>query len=286
MPRAHSCMRAVCIVLAIALIVPGIATAQSFVYVNNQDTINTVSGYSVSTTGTLTAVPGSPFATGGIGSTTTCYGLDRMVISTSDKLLFVSNSGDQTIGVFQIDSTSGALTPAPGSPFASGLTLDSCGGISLAATPDGKFLMASSNGQIQSFNVAANGALTPAALTTNCCSPTVGMKISADGSNCSRSPMKPPFPFTPSMRMARLPRSLARPLPQQGTGLVSGLEFSCAADHLYASEASFSSSAITDAWSVSAAGALSSAYQQPVSNHRQRYQRGRALTGQHPTFHR
>ena len=66
MSRAHSCVSALCIVLAVTLMVPAIATAQGFVYVNNQDTINTVSGFSVSTTGALTAITGSPFVTGGI----------------------------------------------------------------------------------------------------------------------------------------------------------------------------------------------------------------------------
>ena len=66
--------------------------------------------------------------------------------------------------MFQINTTTGALTIAPGSPVASGLAADGCGGMSLAATPDGHFLMASSNGSIQSFNIAASGALTPAVL--------------------------------------------------------------------------------------------------------------------------
>ena len=153
------------LLLIMALALPAGLAAQSFVYVNNQDTTNTVSGFVVSNTGTLNPIPGSPFATGGAGSTTTCYGLDRMVVSTVDKLLFVSNPGDQTISVFQIDPTSGALTIAPGSPVNSGggLTPDGCGGISLAVTPDGTLLMASSGGSIQSFNVASTGALTPAA---------------------------------------------------------------------------------------------------------------------------
>src|SRR6266852_2487626 len=254
MLRPHSCVRYACLVLSIALILPAITTAQSFVYVNNQDTINTISGFSVSPTGALSPVPGSPFNTGGVGSTTTCYGLDRMTISTPDKLLFVSNSGDQSISVFQIDAA-GALTAAPGSPFAGGLALDACGGSSLAATPDGKFLMASSNGQIQSFNIAVNGSLTPAVLTSNCCAPTVGMKISPDGKLLALSNETSVSVYTINAD-GSLTAVLGLPFTQQGTGLVSGLEFSCAADRLYASEASFTSSSITDAWSVSAAGVL------------------------------
>jgi len=264
MPRAHSCMRAVCIVLAIALIVPAVATAQSFVYVNNQDTINTISGFAVSPTGALSPLPGSPFATGGIGSTTTCYGLDRMTINTADKLLFVSNSGDQSISAFQMDAA-GVLTAAPGSPFPSNLTLDGCGGISLATTPDGKLLMASSNGQIQSFNIAAIGALTPAVLTANCCSPTVGMKISPDGKLLALSNETSVSVYTVNAD-GSLTVVSGSPFAQQGTGQISGLEFSCAADRLYASEASFAASTITDAWSVSAAGALTGVAGSPFLN--------------------
>jgi 6-phosphogluconolactonase (cycloisomerase 2 family) len=265
MPRAHSCIRVVCIVLAIAILAPAIATAQSFVYVNNQDTINSVSAFAVSTTGALTPVLGSPYLTGGVGSTTTCYGLDRMTISTADKLLFVSNSSDQSVSVFQIDASSGTLTATPGSPFASGLALDACGGISLAVTPDGKFLMASSNGQIQSFNIAVNGSLTPAVLTANCCSPTVGMKISADGNLLALSNESSISVYTVNAD-GSLTVVSGSPFAKQGTGLISGLEFSCAADRLYASEASFSTSSITDAWSVSGTGVLTPIAGSPFLN--------------------
>jgi len=55
--------------------------------------------------------------------------------------LFVTNTLDLTISAMQINPASGGLTAVAGSPFASSLTLDACQGISLAATPDGKFLM-------------------------------------------------------------------------------------------------------------------------------------------------
>jgi 6-phosphogluconolactonase (cycloisomerase 2 family) len=102
-------------------------------------------------------------------------------VNGTSNLLFVSNSGDQSISVFRITPATGALTAAVGSPFASGLTLDSCAGISLASTPDGKFLMASSNGVIKTFSVGVNGALSPSATVSLLPSPMVGMKISGDG---------------------------------------------------------------------------------------------------------
>jgi 6-phosphogluconolactonase (cycloisomerase 2 family) len=244
------------LLLIVALMLPASLAAQSFVYVNNQDTINTVSGFSVAPTGALTPIAGSPFATAGASSTVTCYGLDRMTINMADNLLFVSNSADQTISVFQIDPVAGGLTLAPGSPVNTGLALDGCGGISLASTPDGKFLMASSGGLIQSFHIAANGALTQGILTTPLTPvTTVGMKISANGKFLALSGERSVFMYTinPDSSLTAVANS---PFLRQGTGLVSGLEFSCAADRLYGSEASTSANTITDGWSVSAAGVL------------------------------
>ncbi|HEY3771306.1 MAG TPA: MBG domain-containing protein [Candidatus Angelobacter sp.] len=244
------------LLLIMALMLPANLAAQSFVYVNNQDTVNTVSGFSVAPTGALTPIAGSPFATGGAGSTVTCYGLDRMTVNMADNLLFVSNSADQTISVFQIDPVAGGLTLAPGSPVNSGLALDGCGGISLASTPDGKFLMASSGGLIQSFNIAANGALTQGILTTPLTPvTTVGMKISSNGKLLALSGERSVFMYTVNAD-GSLTAVASSPFLRQSTGLISGLEFSCAADRLYGSEASTGANAIIDGWSVSAAGVL------------------------------
>src|ERR1043166_1273822 len=97
--------------LLMLLLLSPMAHAQgNYVYVNNQDVANSISGFAVSSTGALSPVPGSPYLTGGVGSTTTCIGLDRITVSAPQNLLFVSNSGDQTISVFQINPATGALT--------------------------------------------------------------------------------------------------------------------------------------------------------------------------------
>jgi DNA-binding beta-propeller fold protein YncE len=138
------------LLLALAVLSPLAAQAQgNYVYVNNQSAANSVSGYSVSATGALTQLSGSPFSTGGVGANVVCYGLNRIVLSPVNNLLFVANTGDRTITSFQINPATGVLTLVAGSPFPTLLTLDSCQGISLAATPDGNFLFASSNGQIR-----------------------------------------------------------------------------------------------------------------------------------------
>jgi 6-phosphogluconolactonase (cycloisomerase 2 family) len=244
------------LILMMALVLPAglAAQQQSFVYVNNQDTVNTVSGFSVSNTGALTPIAGSPFLTNGSGSTVTCYGLDRMAANAAKGLLFVSNPGDQTISVFQVSATTGVLTLAPGSPVRSGITPDGCGGMSLAATPDGNFLMVSGNGQIQSFNVAADGSLTPAVLTSNVPSTNVSMKISSNGQFLAVSDEGAVSLFTINAD-GSLTAAANSPLLLNGTRQLAGLEFTCAGDRLYGNETSVSSSAI-DVWSVSATTGL------------------------------
>ncbi|MGH9634697.1 MAG: beta-propeller fold lactonase family protein, partial [Candidatus Angelobacter sp.] len=177
------------LVLVMAVLSPLAAQAQgNYVYVNNQAAANSVSAYSVSATGALTQLSGSPYSTGGVGANVVCYGLNRITLSQINNLVFVANTGDRTITSFSINPASGVLTRIAGSPFPTLLTLDSCQGISLAATPDGNFLFASSNGQIQTFTINAGGTLTPlvnpvtaSSLTPNCCSPNAGMVVSPNG---------------------------------------------------------------------------------------------------------
>src|SRR6185437_3452171 len=120
------------------------------------------------------------------------------------------------------------------------LTLDTCGGISLGSTPDGNFLMASSNGQIKTFAVDASGVLTPGALTANCCSPTVGMKISSNGQILALANEASVSVYSINAD-GSLTAATGSPFARAGTGLLTAVDFSCAADRLYGSEASFAS---------------------------------------------
>ncbi len=229
--------------------------AQNFVYVTNRTaTTNTISAFAVDAGGVLTPVANSPFSTGGVGANVLCAAVDRITISPSRNLLFATNSGDQTISVFQIAPATGILTPVAGSPFATGLTLDSCAGISLAAAPNGNFLMASANGTIKTFNVAANGALSLASTASALPSPMVGMKISGDGKLLAVSHQTSVSVLTIALD-GSLTAVAGSPFPRNGTGLVGGVEFSCDAKLLYAGEGGAASS-ITDAWSVATTGAL------------------------------
>ncbi|MBZ5520983.1 MAG: beta-propeller fold lactonase family protein, partial [Acidobacteriia bacterium] len=242
------------LLLALALALPLGAQAQgNYLYVNNQTAQNSVNAYSVSATGALSELPGSPFSTGGPGANVVCYGLNRITVSGANNLLFVANTGNQSISAFQINPATGTLTLTAGSPFASGLTLDTCQGMSIATTPDGLFLMASSNGQINTFSIAANGALALISATPNCCAPMASMVISPNGKFLAASNETNVSVFT--INAGVLTPVAGSPFPKTGTGLVAGLDFSCAADRLYGGEAT-GSPTITDAWTVDANGVL------------------------------
>jgi uncharacterized repeat protein (TIGR01451 family) len=252
---ANASRRFALLLFFVVILCPIALSAQTnFAYVNNQSGVsNSVVAFSVDTGGVATSI--GTVSTGGTGATVACSGIDRITANLASNLLFVSNGGDQTISVFRITPATGVLAAVAGSPFASGLTLDSCAGISLAATPDGHFLMASSNGQIKTFNVAVNGALSLSSTASLLPTPMVGMKISGDGRFLAVSHQASVSVFTISAVNGSLTPVAGSPFAKTGTGLVSGLDFNCDGTLLYAAEGGATSS-ITDAWSVAASGAL------------------------------
>ncbi|HLY02541.1 MAG TPA: beta-propeller fold lactonase family protein [Candidatus Cybelea sp.] len=84
------------------------------VYVANQGS-NNISAYSVSGSGGLTPVYGSPFAAGS-GPT----GVGCIVVNDGSTYLYATNSGSNNVSGYAIDASSGALTQVTGSPFAAG----------------------------------------------------------------------------------------------------------------------------------------------------------------------
>jgi DNA-binding beta-propeller fold protein YncE len=120
----------------------------------------------VSNQGALTAISGSPFTVGNtperaVGVTTTI----------GNQFLYVSNTNDSAGGIsaFSINVTTGALTPVPGSPFATGAVGSFPGPAAMVFREfGGNFLYvalagtANANNQIEAFVIDANtGALTP-----------------------------------------------------------------------------------------------------------------------------
>ncbi len=117
--------------LAAALVGPAVASADGgqspasfqgpqYVYLDgNPAGANTIAGYVRNADGSLTALPGSPFAAGGAGLG---QGLGSQgAVQTADhgRYLLAVDAGSNQVSVLRV-GRGGALTPVPGSPFASG----------------------------------------------------------------------------------------------------------------------------------------------------------------------
>ena len=140
------------------LLVPSIVCAQmSFIYTDNDlSTGNSVSAFSVDADGSLRELLGSPFPTGsGFGG-----GLpsSNRIVVVGD-FLYSANGLGANISGFSISPATGNITAIPGSPFPTEIGVQ---GISLAATPDKRFLFAShqSSHRIVTFSISNSGALT------------------------------------------------------------------------------------------------------------------------------
>lgn len=126
-----------------------VCMAGSRLYVSNQGS-NNITGFNINpSTGALTTVPGSPFASGGlaggVGTSLDC--------SPDSHFLVAANGGSNNITVFAI-AANGALTPVAG---IAALNPD---GIKIS--PNGRFLyVAEPNSFIEAFSIAFNGSLTP-----------------------------------------------------------------------------------------------------------------------------
>jgi 6-phosphogluconolactonase len=109
---------------------------------------NQVAAFSiVKPAGTLTPVPGSPFAAGEH---------PESVIAVNN-LLYVGNFGEDTLSGYSIDASTGVLTPLAGSPF-------QIHGAPMVSDPLGRFLYITGAGGIQVFSIdPTTGALSPIA---------------------------------------------------------------------------------------------------------------------------
>jgi len=133
-----------------------------FVYVTNPE-IGMVTGLSF-TNGVLSLVPGTPVSSGQGG------GALGLAVDPTDQFLYVTNPSatnpppnQATIGNisgFDIDRTSGALTPMLGSPFTS--TVGGAGPTSITVDPTGRLVYAVTPGSSLSvwcFQITENGQL-------------------------------------------------------------------------------------------------------------------------------
>jgi 6-phosphogluconolactonase len=137
-----------------------------FLYVANQFN-NTVSAYSVDSSGALTQVIGSPYTAGTTPSSLT--------VSSDGKFLYVANFGSNNISVFTICAVisntcvaaDGSLIQITGSPFSAGI-----GPVSLAIDPTGTFFYVADeqSNQVSQYKInTSSGSLTadsPATIST------------------------------------------------------------------------------------------------------------------------
>ncbi len=94
--------------------------APAYVYVNDNTAAgNTVAGYSENADGSLTVLPGSPFAVGGAGLGKGLGSQDAIQVTPDDRFLLVADGGSNQISVLTIQP-GGGLLPVANSPFASG----------------------------------------------------------------------------------------------------------------------------------------------------------------------
>jgi 6-phosphogluconolactonase (cycloisomerase 2 family) len=173
-----------------ALLLASTAVAQNqFVYTNdnvstgiNQNPINTVSAFQVGSTGRLTLIAGSPFRTGGAGGGNSINPEEIAVaVQGRSNFLYAANDGSGTISGFKIDPTSGFLERIPGSPF---LADGPPGGdYSLTATPNGKYLYATSDSTtvIHIYEISSTGALSLVGTPVQTGATNDGLKVTANG---------------------------------------------------------------------------------------------------------
>ena len=112
-------------------------------------------------TGSLTAVPGSPFTT---GSNPLYMALVPITLVGGQEFLYTANVQDNSISAFTVDGNTGVLTSVTGSPYAAGNSLSG-----LAVTPTGtsagNFFLYAGDPQaktVRAYTIDGNtGALSP-----------------------------------------------------------------------------------------------------------------------------
>jgi len=237
-------------------------TADQFVYTNNDiQGPNKVLGFRVGADGTLSEIVGSPFPTAGSGGDGLSYfASNRIVISAPGGFLYASNSGSNDVSAFSIDPSSGNLTPVPGSPFPLDGFGPGSGGISLAVTPNGQFLMAGNplSERITSFSIGRDGSLTTAPGSPFFAGgQPSGMKVSPNGKFLAAGLLGgvAMFSIAPDGSLTAVQGS---PFGQGGVGAAAGVDVNCKSNLLFAGEANASGITIVDVFRIASDGVLAS----------------------------
>ena len=139
-----------------------VSVDNNFLYVALAGTANAnnkIAAFSIDpTTGSLTALPQSPFTTGNDPLQMAYVPLT----ANSQGFLYTANVQDGTISAFTADDTTGVLTPVNGSPYTSGTSV---WGLSQILTSSGNFFLYAADPQaetVTAYSINPNtGALTP-----------------------------------------------------------------------------------------------------------------------------
>lgn len=155
--------------LALAVASPVAATAAGsdvvgYAYVNdNTAGVNTVAGFARHADGSLTPLPGSPFAIGGAGTGATLGSQGSLQRSGDGRYLLAADAGSSQISVLRI-RPDGTLRPAEGSPVSSG------GNEPVSLAVNGNLVYVANTGaggaNYTGFMLNAGGHLTPLAGST------------------------------------------------------------------------------------------------------------------------
>jgi len=128
-----------------------ITPSNTFLYASNAQDPG-VNGFSISSDGGLSLLSGFPFL---LPSYPAFNEVDSLAMDPAGKFLYAPDASSNQIVGFSISTSSGALTPIPGSPFPAGMPP-----LEVAVDPSGKFLYESGGG-ISGFTIdSSTGALT------------------------------------------------------------------------------------------------------------------------------
>jgi hypothetical protein len=122
---------------------------------------DTIYGWTISSSGSLTAISGSPFAASFMSSVGGGFGTSSIISNPTGTLLFFASTFQDEIYVYQVGSD-GTLTAATGSPFAAGISP-----VNLTTDGLGKYLYATEGTSshigtdVAAFLIGSGGTLTP-----------------------------------------------------------------------------------------------------------------------------
>jgi hypothetical protein len=124
---------------------------------------DTLYGWTIGSSGTLTAITGSPFAASFMSSVGGGFATSSIISNPTGTLLFFASTFQDEIYAYQVGSD-GTLTAVTGSPFAAGISP-----VNLTTDGLGKYLYATEASSshigtaVAAFSIGSGGALTPIA---------------------------------------------------------------------------------------------------------------------------